>query len=269
MPGPNKEQIYQIKSEFALATADANDQKLRDREFSRGPRSYLYEIEHNRSGGGYIESLGGLENMLAYIRKLPFPSILDAGAGKQGSGLIELSKTLGKGINVYGIGLNINLDAIPSDLRDHFFCTNFENFKNLKPGTLGGIVSDHGVFEYSKHPELVIRKAHKLLAPGGVIKVFNSIDNAFLPDEERQSKIDLFQFYFNNFKKLGYEIDSIGLKETYERHTGSGALFLAIKPGLNGDPETSAQARDLLWADYYLAGEQLAKHKSIKSGNKE
>ncbi len=257
---PKKELIHEIKNKFKLARDDADLLRSIENIYEKNAPNF-YQNRFDRNGESYLEAMGGMEFLFNHIRKQSSPRLLYAGTGS-GKAAIEFTKTLGKGIDTYGIGLNVNMATIPPEFKSHFFNSNFENFRSITSGSLTGIISNHGVFEYSPHPDLVAHRAHRLLAPNGVLKVASTVDNQIISDDERREKIALFQFYFNYFKKIGYAVATLGLEKIQVDHNNATALFLAIKPGA-GVSYADQDVENLLWADSLQIEEQQSKHRAM------
>ncbi len=255
-----KRRIGELKNEFGVVKTEAELFSLLEVATTElAPAAY--EKVFNRNGAKYIEGMEGLGFLFKFIKTKAHKSVLDAGTGS-GKGIVELSKTLGEGLDIYGVGFGPKENEIPINLRNHFVLGDFESLRGIKAGTPGDIISHHGVFEYSKHPGLVIHKANRLLASHGIIKVASTIDNTDMTDQERQQRLDLFKFYTQGFKKLGYSVADVGLDDVEPSHEYRTGLFLAIKPG-EGKIYTDSDANNLLMVDSFHVEEQLALHSEM------
>jgi len=227
-----------------------------------------FEEKANRKGRQYIEYLRGLQYCFEFIRRYSLLRIMDAGAGT-GKATSELENTLGRGLEFVNLGMNGPEDKSSAKLSGNYIVSDFETVKGLKRGSFGGIISVFGAFNYSPYPNMVIRKADRLLAPGGLVKFVNQLDHRDAEDYQRDGFISAFESYLEGFKKFGYSVAQSGLEEAkaHSDHITANGIFLAIKPS-SEQHFRDFDAENLLVADRFSVAEQLQEHELLMK-NKE
>lgn len=197
------------------------------------------EYRTGRPGFAYIDELDGIQNLFAYVKKLPVKKVIDVGAGTT-SGIAEISKsTMAEGLDFGATVLRMRPEIEENLGTKRTHVTSVEALRGIPDGSVACVIAVYSI-AYSAAPEIAVRSVDRVLVPGGVFKgVFGT--------KFSRSRYGLAEdaYFRGQLQDLRYDI-AVRRRETSN-------ILLAIKPG----GSIPVSAKELLELDTNSARGQL------------
>lgn len=199
--------------------------------------------------------LAGLDATLDYVATLSSRQVVDLGAGT-GRALRTLERVKhGKKLAFVGTGIIWDTSIVFRNYR----LTPAELMCGFPPESVGAFISVFGPIHYSNAVELVLENIHRLLAPGGVVKLAVADWQESNPPD-RNSYLRLVNGHIARFfreRNYGFAFREV----LVPKDKWKGLALLAVKPRARR-PHPVRIARRLMAADYENAPRKLPRRRS-------